>query len=134
MKSPSVAKPEMPAHSGVSAQDGVHQVAELVEKGDHVGVLQQPGSPGPRSAGEIADERGFRQSAAAYAGDHRRGGEPLVLAFAGVHVEIEPAHSLAPSKTSKTETAACHASASERRNSILKSRAAVSSTPASTCG
>ena len=28
---------------GLAAEDGVHQVAELVEEGDHVGVLQQAG-------------------------------------------------------------------------------------------
>ena len=32
-----------PGPLGLAAEDGVHQVAELVEEGDHVGVLQQAG-------------------------------------------------------------------------------------------
>ena len=74
----------------LAAEDGVHQVAELVEEGDHVGVLQQAGIV-VIAAGKVADERGLGQVAPADAGDDRRGGEPLVLALARVHVEIEAA-------------------------------------------
>ena len=94
MKSPSVAKPRNARPLRLAAEDGVHQVAELVKEGDHVGVLQQAGVA-VVSAGEVADERGLGQSAAAHAGDDGRGGEPLVLALAGVHVEIEAADRLA---------------------------------------
>ena len=123
----------------VAAEDGVHEVAELVEERDDVGVLQEAGiaaiASGVRGgwAGKVADERGFRQVAAAHAGDDRGGGEPFVFALARVHVEIETADDLRPSsKTSKTETAGSHAGAVDGRNSTLKSCAAVSSTPAST--
>ena len=75
---------------GLAAEDGVHQVAELVEEGDDVGVLQQAGIVGI-ACGEVADERGFRHGAAADAGDDGRGGEPFVLALARMHVEIEAA-------------------------------------------
>ena len=47
-------------------------------------------------AGEVADERGLGQGAAADAGDDGRGGEPLVLALAGMHVEVEAAYGPAP--------------------------------------
>jgi hypothetical protein len=82
MKSPSVANPEKPGPLCLAAENGVHQVAELVEIGDHVVVLQQAGAVFV-AAREVADERGFRQRAAANAGDDGRGGEPLVLALAG---------------------------------------------------
>ncbi len=73
---------------GLAAEDGVHEVAELMEERDDVGVLHEAGvvCGGLR---EVADEGGFRHVAAFDAGDDGRGGEPLVLAFAGVHVEIE---------------------------------------------
>ena len=85
------------------------------------------------AAGEVADERGLGQGAAAHAGDDGRGGEPLVLALARVHVEIEAAHELAAVEDLEDRDRRVPAGAVERRNSILKSRAAVSSTPASTC-
>ena len=37
----------------LAAQDGVHQVAELVEEGDHVGVLQQAGIALPSPPGKL---------------------------------------------------------------------------------
>ena len=83
-----------PRPLGLAAKNGVHQVAELVEESDHVAVLQQAGIiliPG----GEVAEERGFRHCPPADAGDHRRGGEPFVLAFAGMHIKIETAHGMA---------------------------------------
>ena len=61
MKSPSVANPEMPGPLRVAAQDGVHQMAELVEERNHVVVLQQPGVSPPSAAGKIADQRSLGQ-------------------------------------------------------------------------
>jgi hypothetical protein len=87
----------------LAAENGVHQVAEFVEEGDDVVVLQQARIVFV-ALREVADQRGLRQRAPANAGDDGRGGEPLVLAIARVHVEIETAHALPPSKTSKTET------------------------------
>src|SRR5580704_4149810 len=77
----------------VTAENGVHQVAELVKERDHVVVLEKARLTRIPSR-EIADEGGFRQVAAAYSRDHGRSRKPLVFAFAGVHVEIEPADQL----------------------------------------
>ena len=118
---------------GVAAEDGVHQVAELVEESDDVGVLQQAGVAGV-AAGEVADQRGLRQRAATDAGDDGRGGEPLVLAFARVHVEIEAADELAAVEDLEDRDGGVPGRVRcDGRNSTLKSAAAVWSTPASTC-
>ena len=76
---------------GLSAQDGVHQVAELVKESDHVLVLQQSRDRLLVARREVADQRCFGQCAATHPGDDWCGGEPLVLALAGMHVEIEAA-------------------------------------------
>ncbi len=76
------------------AENGMHQVAELVEVRDDVGVLQQAGIAFFATR-EVADERCLGQIAATHAGDDRRGGKPLVFAFARMHVEIEAANEFA---------------------------------------
>ena len=72
----------------------MHEVAELVEEGDDVAVLHEAGIAG-RAAGEVADEHAFRKLAAANAGNDGPGGEPLVLALARMHVEVDAAEQLA---------------------------------------
>ncbi len=110
----------------------MHQVAELVEEGDHVAVLQQAGVA-CLAAGEVADQRGLGQGAPADAGDDGRGGEPLVLALAGVHVEVEAAHVSAAVEDLEDRNRRVPAGGGGAAESMLKRRAAVSSTPASTC-
>src|SRR3974390_420097 len=75
---------------GVTAKDGVHQVTEFVEEGDDVAVLKQAWVSRVASW-EVTDQRRFRQVAATHAGDNGGSGEPLVLAFARMHVEIKTA-------------------------------------------
>ncbi len=74
----------------LAAEDLVHEMAELVEVGDDVGVLQQGGVfvGGLR---EVADERCFGELLAAHAANKRALGEPLALALARVHVEVDSA-------------------------------------------
>ena len=84
----------------MAAKNRVHQVSEFVEERDHIAVLKKARiaaiASGVRGgwAGKVADERRFRQVAAAHAGDDRGGRKPLVLALARVHVEIKPADDL----------------------------------------
>ena len=78
----------------VPAENGVHQVAELVKVSHDIGVLQQA-RIALVAPGEVADQRGLGQVAPAHAGNDRRGGEPLVLALARMHIEIETADDLA---------------------------------------
>ena len=80
--------------SALAAEDVMHQVAELVEEGDHLAVLHEAGIAG-RAAGEVAHQHAFRKLAAADAGNDGRAGEPLVLALAGMHVEIDAAEQFA---------------------------------------
>src|ERR1035441_662638 len=78
----------------MTAEDGVHEVAKFMKIGHHVVVLHEPWVA-RLAARKVADQCCLRQVASAYARHHGRGGEPLVLAFARVHVEVEAAHQLA---------------------------------------
>ncbi len=75
-----------------AAEDLVHEVAELVEAGDDVGVLQEAGIVILRVLAiffrlrEVADERGFGELVVEDSADERALTEPLALAFARVHV------------------------------------------------
>ncbi len=71
-----------PEPASLSAQDVVHQVAELVEEGDDLVVLHQ-------AAGEVAHQHALRQLALAQPGDHVELGGVLELALAGVQVEVD---------------------------------------------
>src|SRR5579864_5104063 len=66
----------------------MHEVAEFVEEDDDLAVLHQAGIA-RLSAREGADEHPFRKLFACDAWNHGRGGEPLVLAIARMHVEID---------------------------------------------
>ena len=119
---------------GLAAEDGVHQVAELVEEGDDVAVLQQAGSSGRSPPpGKLQIRAASGRARAAHAGDDGRGGEPLVLALAGMHVEIEASDVPASVEDLEDRNSRVPCGRCRRRNSILKRRAAVSRTPASTC-
>ena len=78
----------------LAAQDVMHEVAELMEEDDDFAVLHQAGIAG-LSAGEVADQHAFGKLVAADAGNDGPGGEPLVLAFARMHVEVDAAEELA---------------------------------------
>ena len=71
-----------------AAEDLVHQMAELVEVGDDVGVLHQRGVA-RGGLGKVADQRCFGDLAADDSADQGTLGEPLALALAGVHVEVD---------------------------------------------
>jgi hypothetical protein len=79
----------------LAAENGMHQVAELVEEGDHVAVLHQARivrlcrrescrSALPREADGLDPW------------NQRRCTEPLVFAFAGMHIQVETATQPAP--------------------------------------
>ena len=72
----------------------MHKMPEFVEECDHFVVLHQAGVARV-AAGEVAHQHTFRKLASADAGKDRRAGEPLVLAVAGMHVEINAAQQLA---------------------------------------
>ena len=76
-----------------AAEDLVHEVAELVEAGDDVRVLHEAGVAGC-GLREVADERGFGELLVEDAADEGALAEPLALAFAGVHVEVDAADGL----------------------------------------
>src|ERR1700689_1324020 len=74
----------------LAAENGVHEMAELVEKRNDVRVLEQTRIVFI-AGGKVADERSLGHRAAARSGDYGSGGEPLVLAMARQDVEIEGA-------------------------------------------
>ncbi len=76
-----------------AAEDLVHEVAELMEASDDVGVLQEAGVGGG-GLREVANERGFGELMVEDAADEGALAEPLALAFAGVHVEVDAADGL----------------------------------------
>ncbi len=82
------ARPGLPA-----TEDGMHQVPKLVEEGDHIAVLHQARIIG-FAAGEVADQRCLGKLTALDSRDQRRRAEPLVFAFAGMHVQVETATEL----------------------------------------
>src|ERR1035437_8420492 len=86
-------KPREPRPLCMADDDRMHQVAELVKESNDVGVLQQPGIAAVATR-KVANESSLRQRAPANSGNDGRGGEPLVLAVARMHVEIEAAHVL----------------------------------------
>jgi hypothetical protein len=78
----------------LAAEDVVHEVAELVEEGDDFVVLHEAGVAS-RATGEVTDQHSLGNLTASDAGNDGRGGEPLVLALARMHVEIDAAKELA---------------------------------------
>src|SRR5262249_50350000 len=74
----------------LSAENRVHQMPELVEERHHVAVLKQAWSA-RIAAWEIADQGSLGHIAPSHAGDDGRCGEPLILALARMHIEMEPA-------------------------------------------
>src|SRR6185312_6491288 len=79
----------------VASEQRVHQVAELVEEGDDVGVFHEAGVTGFATR-KVAYQRCFGNAAAVGvfedSGNKRVRGKPLVLAFARVHVQVEAAY------------------------------------------
>src|SRR5208337_2546671 len=65
-------------------------MAKFVEEGGDVAVFHQAGIA-RLAAGEIADERDFGKLLAVFAIENGIGAEPLILAGAGMHVEINAA-------------------------------------------
>src|SRR6202012_793056 len=77
----------------LATENRMHQVTELVEIRDNIGVLHQAGIDGiVIAARKITYKRSFRNLPSRNARHQRSGAEPLVLALARVHVEIETAH------------------------------------------
>src|ERR1035441_5984165 len=98
----------------------MHQVAELVKESNDVGVLQQPGIAAVATR-KVANERSFRQRAPANSGNNRRCGEPLVLAVARMHVEIEAAHVLVSIKYLEHRTRLVPGLCGDRKSTRLNS-------------
>src|SRR6266853_3875911 len=81
------------ADEGVLAADQVmHEMTELVQEHHNVTVLHQARVPG-RAAREVAHQRTLGELAAVDTEYERLGGEPLVLAFARMHVQVDAAES-----------------------------------------
>src|ERR1700733_8482466 len=78
----------------LTSQDHVHQMSELMEESLHVAVFHEAGIPGggPR---EIAYENAFRELLAADTVDQRHHFRVRVLAWARMHIHVEPADDLA---------------------------------------
>ena len=78
-----MATPEKRAPALIAAQHVVHQVAELVEQGHDVAVLDQ-------ALREVADQRALGQLAAGDSADQVELRRVLELSVARVQVEIDP--------------------------------------------
>jgi hypothetical protein len=78
------------AEAVLPADDVMHEVAELVQEHHHVAVLHEARVPG-RAAGEVAYQGAVGELPPVHAEVQGRGGEPLVLALARVHVEVDGA-------------------------------------------
>src|SRR3981081_4798375 len=74
----------------LAADDVMHEMTELVQEYHHVAVLHEAGVAG-RAAREVAHQHTFGELAAVDAEGERLGGEPLVLAFARMHVPVDGA-------------------------------------------
>src|SRR6185437_1313957 len=92
----------LPGPAPLPTENVVHQVAELVEERHHLAILHQP-RIARRAAGEVADQRPLGQLPSTYPRNQRSAREPLVLALARVHVEIDPAELLSLVRTRRVE-------------------------------
>ena len=124
----------MPGPLRLSAQNRVHQMPKFVEERHHIGVLHQSRIIRRHLAGKIADQRCLRHIRARARRSPpapRKTTCPSPRADACRDRTAPPGCPL--SKTSKTDTAGCHAVRRRLAELHLESCAAVSSTPASTC-
>src|ERR1700738_2262466 len=74
----------------LAADDVMHEMTELVQEHHHVAVLHEAGVAG-RAAREVAHQHPLGQLSAVDTERERLGGEPLVLAFARMHVHVDAA-------------------------------------------
>jgi hypothetical protein len=73
----------------LATEDVVHQMAELMQEDRYLGVLHQAGVA-RSAAGKVAHQRALGKLPPGDSRHQRRAREPLILARARVHVEIDP--------------------------------------------
>src|SRR6202030_1147825 len=72
----------------LAADDVMHEMTELVQEHDHVAVLHEARVAG-RAAREVAHQHTLGQLSAVDTEAKRLSGEPLVLALARMHVQVD---------------------------------------------